>query len=209
MVTTLIFDFDGTIADTLPFAEKIIQDLSETYGYQKLSKKELDHMREYSIREIFSHMHVPLYKLPFLTRDIRRSLHQQRDSFKPIKGIPSVLKTLKQKGVYLGIVTSNNKPLVKAFLEKYNLDFFDAVYTGSSLFGKARVINDFFEKNKISKQTAIYVGDEIRDIEAVKKVGIPIISVTWGLNSKKGLKRFKPDYLVEKPQDILDILSQI
>lgn len=207
MITTVIFDFDGTIADTFPLAAKILQDLSQTYGYHRLSNKDLERLRDYSIREIFSHMHVPFYKLPFLTRDVKKALQQQRESFQPIMGISSVLKALKAYEYHLSIITSNNKSIVESFLKKHTIDIFDYIYTGTSLFGKAQVIEGFLRKNQIPKEEAIYIGDEIRDVEAAKKVGIPIISVTWGLNSKKGLKRFKPDYLIEKPENIVDILS--
>lgn len=207
MISTILFDFDGTIADTLPFAEKIILDVSQTYTNRQISKEELENMRDFSIQEVFSRMHVPFYKLPLLMRDVKKYLHERRDTFNPIKDMPSVLKKLKQKGFYLGILTSNNKPFVNSFLQRHNIDFFDAIHTGTSLFGKARVINAFLEKNRTPKQATLYVGDEIRDIEAAKKAKIPIIAVTWGLNSKKGLLRFKPDYIAENPEDIAAILA--
>lgn len=54
----------------------------------------------------------------------------------------------------------------------------------------------------------MYVGDEVRDIEACQKVGIKIAAVTWGLNTKEALERYHPDSLIDKPQQLLDLVNE-
>lgn len=58
MFKIIIFDFDGTIADTIPTMTKILLDLSEKYKYRKLSKKEINILRDFTIPKIFQQMHV-------------------------------------------------------------------------------------------------------------------------------------------------------
>jgi phosphoglycolate phosphatase len=53
----------------------------------------------------------------------------------------------------------------------------------------------------------IYVGDETRDVEACKKVGIKIIGVTWGLHTPKALKKAGADYIINKPDEFHKILT--
>ena len=65
------------------------------------------------------------------------------------------------------------------------------------------------EKHNLKPQEIIYVGDEVRDIQACKKIGVKIIAVSWGYNSKEILDREKPDYLVNKPIEIPKILKNI
>jgi phosphoglycolate phosphatase-like HAD superfamily hydrolase len=60
--------------------------------------------------------------------------------------------------------------------------------------------------NYIAADEVIYVGDEIRDIEAAKRSKIPVISVTWGFNGTAILQQYQPDYLVHKPQEIIQLL---
>jgi len=166
-------------------------------------------MRDYTVQEMFKTMHVPFYKLPFMVSDVKKELNKQIDSFKPIKGMDALINELKKKGYQLGLITSNNKNTVEVFLRKNKLDLFDYIYTGTTIFGKARVILGFLQKHSFNKEEAVYIGDEIRDIEATKKVGISIIAVTWGFNSRKGLQRFQPEFLIDKPSEILSVLDRM
>lgn len=86
------------------------------------------------------------------------------------------------------------------------MDFFDFIFTGTSIFGKARQIQGALQKNHIAKENTLYVGDEIRDIQACQKLSIPIISVTWGFNTKQALQQYHPDYVISSPEKLLDIL---
>lgn len=209
MKKLILFDFDGTIADTVDTAADILNDLSTKYGYAKVTKEENKAMRDVTIQEMFKMKNVALYKLPFMMIDVKKELNKHIVHLKPIKEMSTILKELKKKDYKLAIITSNSKENVEHFLENNNLNFFDHIYTGTTLFGKAKVIQGFLKKNNIQLEKAIYIGDEIRDIEATKKVGIPIISVTWGLNSRKGLQRFQPEFLIDKPNEILSVLEKM
>ena len=209
MKRIVLFDFDGTIADTVDTAADILNDLSTKYGYAKVTNEENKAMRDVTIHEMFKMKNVALYKLPFMMIDVKRELNKRIVYLKPIKGMSTVIKELKKKDYKLAIITSNSKENVEHFLENNNLIFFDHIYTGTTLFGKAKVIQGFLKKSNVQLEKAIYIGDEIRDIEATKKVGIPIISVTWGLNSRKGLQRFQPEFLIDKPNEILSVLEKM
>jgi phosphoglycolate phosphatase len=209
MKKIVLFDFDGTIADTVDTAADILNDLSTKYGYAKVTKEENKAMRDLTIQEMFKMKNVAFYKLPFMIIDVKRELNKRIVHLNPIKGMATVLKELKKKDYKLAIITSNSKENVEHFLESNNLNFFDHIYTGTTLFGKAKVIQGFLKKNNVQLEKTIYIGDEMRDIEATKKVGIPIISVTWGLNSRKGLQRFQPEFLIDNPNEILSVLGEM
>jgi phosphoglycolate phosphatase len=55
----------------------------------------------------------------------------------------------------------------------------------------------------------IYVGDEIRDIIAAHKCGIRIISVSWGFHTVDLLASKNPDYLVDNPRQIVQLMRSI
>ena len=209
MNRVIIFDFDGTIADTMPHVIDILQDLSTKYGYTKLSTNEIQKLQELSIREIFKTLGVPFYKLPFIISDVKKMMREQILLVKPIDGISQEIHTLKKKSYSLGLITSNNKDIVLSFLKENNLDIFDYIYTGTSVFGKARAMQKFLEKYSLINDQVIYIGDEIRDIEATQKVKIPIIAVTWGYNSHKGLAKYNPDYLVDKPENLHEVIATV
>ena len=89
------------------------------------------------------------------------------------------LKEIKAADFKLGIMTSNSKENVTTFLELHGLKgIFDFVYSGRNIFGRHKIINRLLKNHKISKKNAVYIGDETRDIEAAKRVGIPVVAVS-------------------------------
>lgn len=119
-----------------------------------------------------------------------------------------MLINLKKTHHPLGILSSNNKTNIVKFLKNYRIDFFDFIYSEKNLFGKSRAIDNLLKKQDLKPQEIIYVGDEIRDIEAAKKSKIKVVAVTWGFNTKAILEKMKPDFLVENPDELLKILSE-
>lgn len=129
---------------------------------------------------------------------------------KPFEGMKEALTAIKDKGYRLGIITSNARPNVLLFLENNGMDsLFDFVYSGRSLFGKDKVFKRMFAKKNIHPASAIYVGDETRDIEACRKVGIPIVSVTWGMNNREILSSLHPDQMAHTPPEIIRCIENI
>jgi phosphoglycolate phosphatase len=106
----------------------------------------------------------------------------------------------------LFIISSNIKENIHQFLKKYKIDYFDYVLSGSSLFGKDKLINKLIKSKNISKEATIYVGDEVRDIDASHNSGIKIAAVTWGYNSKEILEFNNPDMIVKDPKELLNYL---
>ena len=67
------------------------------------------------------------------------------------------------------------------------------------------MIKHLLKEKNFSNGDMVYVGDEVRDIKAAKKARVRVIAVTWGLNSRKILEKEHPDYLVDRPQELLKI----
>ena len=87
------------------------------------------------------------------------------------------------------------------------MNFFDFIYTGKSVFGKKNIIKKAMKQQKINRNKIIYVCDEIRDIEAAKKLEIKIIAVTWGYNNKNALEK-DPDFIIDVPEDLENIVMK-
>ena len=85
-------------------------------------------------------------------------------------------------------------------------DTFTFIYSGST-FGKHKVINKWLRIENINPEKVVYVGDEVRDIDAAKKTGIKVIAVGWGFNSQEALAAQNPDFLIERPQELIEIMN--
>lgn len=203
---TLIFDFDGTIADTLPHIIDIANDCVKEYGINKIAEKDLERLKGKTPWQIMKEYKIPLYKVPFIVVKVQSLLYKQMNKVKIFPGIKSILKSLKKKNMPIGILSSNSKKNVMAFLKKNNMNMFDFIHSENNLFGKNKALRNILKRYKIKKEDVIYIGDEVRDIEACKKAKIPIISVSWGFNTFNLLKRYKPDYIIRKPKELLRII---
>lgn len=206
---TIIFDFDGTIANTLLALAEIYNRIAPKFHCKPINVKDADSLRNKRPQEFMRDYGVSAIKLPFLVLNARSELNKQINNIKPQTGICNALNRLKDLGYTIGIVTSNSKKNINLFLQKNDLvDVFDFVYTGTHVFGKHRKIKRILRDKKMPKNAVIYVGDETRDIEAAKKVGIAIIAVSWGFNKKEGLQRQDPDFIADEPEALIDIIQK-
>lgn len=201
--TTIIFDFDGTIADTLDRIFEIINLLAVEVGFKKLTKKEFGEARKKHPLKVIKQYKIPLWKLPFLIKKGQKMLSGNIDQIKFIPGMEKTLYQLKKKGYRLGILTSNSKENIEKFLSVNKLGIFEFVYCSGNLFGKSGSLRNILNKYNLKKEEVIYVGDEVRDIEACQKVGIEMIAVTWGFNSRETLVKYKPQFIIDKPEELL------
>jgi phosphoglycolate phosphatase len=204
----IIFDFDGTIAETLLETLKLFNEVAPRYDLPIIKKTDLTKIRNLSAKELIREYHISGWKLLRLTQVILPKLKENISNIALVPGIAEVLAELKQQGFSLGIVTSNAKENVELFLKKHHLEI-DFVYAEKNFFGKARVLAHLLKKQKINKQTIVYVGDEVRDIEAAHQAGLKMIAVTWGFNSPQRLETANPEYLVTKPEQLLPKIFDI
>ncbi|BAZ27817.1 phosphoglycolate phosphatase [Cylindrospermum sp. NIES-4074] len=204
----IIFDFDGTIADTVDALVTIANRLAVEFGYIQITPNELALLRNLTSREIIKYSGISLFKIPFLLKKVKGELKNKIHEFQPIPGIREALTELQNQGYRLGIITSNSQDNVTEFLKLNELDYlFDFIYSGVTIFGKTTIINNVLRQKQIKAQSAIYVGDETRDIEASKKANIKVIAVTWGFNSAEALAKQNPDFLIHQPRELLDVIS--
>lgn len=204
----VLFDFDGTIADSFDAVLAIANRLAANFGYPITPPETVEYLRKLGSREILQVIQVSPFKLPFLLRRLRAELNQEITQLKPFPGIPEALADLKNQGHSLGIATSNSVENVRLFLQANQLsNHFDFLASGLTIFGKSRILRQMMRQQGISPQQVIYVGDETRDIEAAHQLKLPVIAVAWGFNSVETLRRHNPDYLAKSPQALPAIVA--
>lgn len=124
------------------------------------------------------------------------------------EGIQNLILGLQKRGYEVGIISSNSKENILAFLSKNNLgNIADKnILCSSRIFSKDKQLKKFLKNNQLKPSEIIYVGDENRDIIACKKVGVRIIWVNWGYDSIEVVENSNPDFLVNSPEEILKIV---
>ena len=202
MIKNIVFDFDGTLADTSVFIENFteIEGLNTQESFKKI--------RDNGLESLLKNNKIPTWKVPYIIYKYRAKINKNITKAKTFEGIFEVLNKLKEEDYQMGIISTNSNKNIREFLKINKMEYFEFIYT-SSLFGKHKVIKKILKEYKIKPDEMIYVGDEDRDINAARMTGTKIISVSWGYNSKELLLKNKPDYIVDSPFQIPIILTNL
>lgn len=202
----ILFDFDGTIVDSRYIIVDMINRLADKYNLKIIQERDYKHLQNLSVLERCRFVGLPLYKLPLFKLDINKQYSEFAVGLKPAPGLKEVMDKLKQSGLGLSIVSSNSAGNINRFLVNNNIDLIDNIYSSNNIFGKDKSIAGFLKRFKLQIDDVIYVGDEIRDIEACRKTNVKIIAVTWGYDSRDLLSGHKPDHLIDHPAQLLELL---
>lgn len=204
----VIFDFDGTLADSFRAALQIGNRLAPEYGYRPVQPSEIETLRRLPYRDVAAHIGLAWHKIPRVATRVRSELSERLEEVQPVKGLRDVLCELRARNFRLGILSSNTRNNIKRFLDSHGLDEFDFITTSSSVWGKERRLKALLKSRKLSTTEVVYVGDEVRDIEATKALAVRVIAVAWGYTAREFLAAHEPDHLIDRPEELLQILPE-
>ena len=126
---------------------------------------------------------------------------------KPYDGIPETLDALKQAGIKIAVFS--NKPherTVDVVETLFGKDYFDEILGQADDRPKKPSPNGVFylaEKLGVEIQDIEYVGDTSTDMMTGKSAGAWTIGVLWGFRGRDELEKYKADVIIDKPSDIL------
>lgn len=211
-MTTVIFDLDGTIADT-------IEDLADAvnYGLRKLGCPEHD-INSYKQFVGNGAMKLCIRALPEGKKDMSEKLldlfHEYYDvhyldKTKLYDGIKDTLDVLAANGVTLAVATNKPQDAARKIVEKLLPDVpFTKVLGGCDERPKkpdSTVINEIL--NGLSEDNTVYmIGDSNVDIQTAKNCGILSIGCVWGFRGRTELEAACADFIAEKAEDITKII---
>lgn len=204
----MIFDFDGTLADSFQHTLESFFLLANKYDKKVLKEHKNDDFlsyRNYPSSEIIKMFKISKLKLVPIVWLWRREVKKTVGTIPLFKDIPEVLHALKSHGWTLGLATSNSKVAMKKYFSANNLDVFDFVYGDISLFGKSRAFKKIIKEQHLTPSFVYYVGDQPRDVEAAKSVGFVDVAVDWGFSTHELLVKYNPTYLISTPTELLTL----
>ncbi len=202
----VIFDFDGTIADSWPTIMGVAEELMGRREH--FSDEEIASLRDLSLSEVMKRLGIPKWKWPLLLFQGRRRLRAHLHDIPLHKGMADVLERLHKQGIPLYVLSSNSTENVQKYLRFHKLDrCFTAVYGGASVFGKAPRLLSLIQKEHVDHTTSWYVGDEVRDIHAAHTLRLKIVSVSWGLNTHGALVARRPEVVADSAAELLKVLE--
>ena len=188
-----IFDFDGTLADSFPFFLRVFNQLAEQHGFQGIDPDQAPAYRHYSARQMMEQVGLPAWKLPFVAKSFISLMKQNAASISLFEQIDDLLLHLATNGVLLAIVSSNAYDNVSQILGPANMKLMSQVECGMSIFGKPARIQKVLKKTGLTGRDVIYIGDQVSDLEAARKVKIAFGAVSWGYGTIESLREHCPE----------------
>ena len=191
----LLFDFDGTLADSFPWFTRVLNDVADRYRFNRIEPHEVELLRSYSGRQVMKHLDASPWKIPFIAAHMRRLKARDIDEVALFPGVPDMLRRLSDAGFTLGIVSSNALANVLHVLGPETAGLVHHFECGASIFGKRTRFQKLLRATGIPPAEALSIGDEIRDAEASRAAGIPFGAVSWGYTTPAALARQQPAVL--------------
>jgi phosphoglycolate phosphatase len=206
-VAAIIFDFDGTIADSFDYVAGF---LAEQAGKSALTGRQKQSLRGRSMIAMARQLGHRWWRLPGLFIKGRQQMAAGIEHVKPFPGIPEVLRKLHAEGHELFIVSSNTVANIHAFLHHHNLhEYFLEVYGGVGLLSKAPALRRLLREQQLEKENTLYIGDETRDVKAAQQINLKVIGVTWGFASSRDLKSLHPTAVIDGTEELLETLEVV
>lgn len=205
-MATIIFDLDGTIADSFDFVADFLAEKKDGQHLDTREKRELYGLSMFAMARKMGH---PWWRMIRLLFDGRKEMGKVITQVPVFSGVAEVIRKLNAEGHELFIVSSNTSQNIHTFLHHHNLQtYFLEVYGGASL-NKAKTLKTLLKEQSLEVETAVYVGDEKRDIKAAHAVNMRVVAVTWGFASQEDLRKQRPTAMVNTPRELLAFLEDI
>jgi phosphoglycolate phosphatase len=198
----VIFDLDGTLADTFPWFASVLNTAADRFGFNRVDPEHERLLRDYAPQQILAHLGLPLWKLPMLVRHLRMQMTEQLQNLSLFDGATQMLEGLCAKGVPLALVTSNSETNARKLLGPRAARCFRYFVCGASMFGKASKIKKVLARSQVAAARALLVGDEIRDCDAALASGVAFGAVSWGYNTPAALRARQHAEFFETIDDI-------
>lgn len=200
----VIFDFDGTLSDSGNWFLSIMDHLSDRYGFRRIHPDEIEPLRRKSTRDVISHLAIPRWKLPFISRYVRRLFGRNTHQVQLFEGVADMLAAIEAAGIDIAVVTSNSEANARAVLGRENAARVRWWACGASLFGKAPKFRKVLKVSGIPPHEALSIGDETRDIDAARATGVRAGAVLWGYANPEAFAHLDPDIAFATPQAVID-----
>lgn len=205
---SVIFDFDGTIADSREVLLAQYNQIAPRLRVRPVQRADLERLQRLAPKDAMREYDVAWWKVPLLVYAIRRALRDQIACIDLCRGMREVLAELSAQNVRCSVLSTNSTENIARFSKHHGLPRFSAICGNVSMFGKARALERFIREQGLDRKHVVYVGDEVRDVEAANRIGVRCVAVTWGFSHRDSLAQRHPWRLVTTADELIAALCE-
>lgn len=202
----VIFDFDGTLADSAAWMMRAVNPMARRYGFKTVTDDEIEMLRGRSTREVIRYLGVSPWKLPLIARAGKKLMAADAHTIPLFPETAKMLRALHGAGVKIAVVSSNSEQVIRRVLGPELSELISLYSCGASLFGKARKFKQVTARG-VSRDKVICIGDETRDIEAARAVGLDCGAVGWGYAKPSILAEHRPTVSFNSMSEIISFVA--
>ena len=216
MIKCCIFDLDGTILDTIATITHFVNKALHKFGYGSITTEEGKYFAGNGARTLITRSlaHFGENDPAIIERVLE--YYDAEYSADPYNlttifdGIKDLLASLKAKGIALAVVSNKQDHIAKAAVSHFFGDIFDVAAGGRSgvaLKPAPDVPLAVLAELGFSPEECAFVGDTSVDVETGRNMNAGlVVGVTWGFRTREELEAYSPFALIDRPQDITDII---
>lgn len=202
-VDLVIFDFDGTLADSTAWAIRAVRPLAERFKFKAVTEDEIAMLRGRTSREIIAYLGLPLWKIPLVAAHGKKMMAAEAHAIPLFAGTGDLLRGLSAAGLRLAIVSSNSEATIRSILGAELAGLVDHYGCGAAIFGKAAKFRAVVKAARVPKDRVLCIGDETRDIEAAREAGLACGAVEWGYATRRALADYGPTMMFSAMDEII------
>src|SRR5689334_17919627 len=206
----VVFDLDGTLADTFPTVLRIFNRLMSDRTGREWKLAELAPYFGPPEDVMLQRMFPNLEEHEAIIADFYRYSRDDGHLIKPFAGIRELVRDLKAAGVRLGVYSGASTQAARIRIGHAGLlEFFDDVIGGDAVSNykpHPEGLTKLIEQFDVAPRRTVYIGDMVADVEVGRGAGATTVAVTWGAGTREALAAAKPDFIVERPEVLREVI---
>ena len=230
MISLIIFDLDGTLLNTIDDLGQACNYALTQCGLPTHSMDEYPHLVGNGINRLIERAlppNIATYPTPTVfthqptIQDWVQMVRQHfvpyynthnRDLTHPYEGISQLLEKLKQKNLQLAVASNKYQQATEQIVQHYFPETFDVILGERENIPRKpdpHIVYDIFRqlgREQEARLSTIYIGDSLVDIQTARNANVPIAACSWGFVPKQELETACPDYLIDAPNQVLDLI---
>jgi phosphoglycolate phosphatase len=208
MGKAIIFDFDGTLADSVPIIRSIYMEMARKNNWKVMTDEDYEVLRRGSLREARRWSGIRFWQVPMVLRSAQKLMTLEAEKVELFPDIVSLVKDLKRLDADLYVLSRNSPATIRRVLERHDIhEDLQILSRRKRSFGsKAAAIKRVLRLRRYDGRNVWMVGDEVRDILAAHNAGVKSVAVAWGIQDIEILERHSPTETVHSVDELRRIL---